>query len=254
MRSLRGRDQEKVVRKKEELWGQHAWRGWCTAQFVMHCDPWPLAGVLSALTWGKTWQPQWKDIFLYCGDLVCNNTTEYLQLDPTHETCCLMDVLMGGHTQITKWFFFFFPKHCDCIYEKLHPILYLCNTEPCLALWGVCDWHVVVVVGCVLRELWRLHSLHHSIGALIQSTLLSLEETPCDHRHTSLFLYTKLMSLVQSKPEYCFIVFTNQLEDDCIQTLKWVKDEIQRICILYGLLLSWLVLFLDRTYSFFLFA
>lgn len=38
----------------------------------------------------------------------------------------------------TPFFFCFvyFPKHCDCICEKLHPILYLCNTDPCLALWG----------------------------------------------------------------------------------------------------------------------
>lgn len=32
--------------------------------------------------------------------------------------------------------FLFLPNHCDWICEKLHPILYLCNTAPCLALQG----------------------------------------------------------------------------------------------------------------------
>lgn len=63
--------------------------------------------------------------------------TEYLQSDRPLETSFFMDILMGRkYTNKKTSSFFFLPKHCDCICEKLHPILYLCNTDPCLALWG----------------------------------------------------------------------------------------------------------------------
>lgn len=60
MRTLRGRDQEKVIRKKEELWGP------ARSVFAL----WPLtslpppARALRALTWETQW-PQWKAIFLF---------------------------------------------------------------------------------------------------------------------------------------------------------------------------------------------
>lgn len=88
MRSLRGRDQEKVVKRKEELWEKHAGRGWG----AMHCDPWAWQRALSALT-GETRRPKRKAIFLYRGDSVCNNT-RVLAVRPTTRDF-FTDVLMG---------------------------------------------------------------------------------------------------------------------------------------------------------------
>lgn len=60
--------------------------------------------------------------------------TEYLQSGRPLDTLFFMDLLMGRNdTDKTRWFplsFSFLPRHCDCISEKLHPILYLCNTTP----------------------------------------------------------------------------------------------------------------------------
>lgn len=87
MRSLRGRDQEKVVKRKEELWEKHAGSGGAAwGGGAMHCDPWAWQRALSALT-GETRQPQRKAIFLYRGDSVCNNT-RVLAVRPTTWDYC----------------------------------------------------------------------------------------------------------------------------------------------------------------------
>lgn len=94
---------------------------------------WPLtppARALSALTW-ETWWPQRKAIFLFPGNHVCNNTNRVPTVRPT--TWYFVFHGFTDDTDKTRWFplsFSFLPGHCDCISEKLHPILYLCNTTP----------------------------------------------------------------------------------------------------------------------------
>ena len=79
MRSLRGRDQEKVVKRKEDLWEPHAGRG--------DDALWPLILALSALMW-EIWWPQLKAFFLLLllscrGDSICNDTSGSLVVRPT---------------------------------------------------------------------------------------------------------------------------------------------------------------------------
>lgn len=104
---------------------------------AMHCDPWDWQRALSALT-GETRQPQRKAIF-YTVVTPFVIIPEYLLSDQPLETCVFHGCSDGKkiHRRGKKEkVFLFLPNHCDWICEKLHPILYLCNTAPCLALQG----------------------------------------------------------------------------------------------------------------------
>lgn len=149
MRSLRGRDQEKVVKKKEELWGRRAGRrvGVALHSLSLHCDPWPPTRALSALTW-ETWWPRWKVIFLYCGDHVCNNTNR--ESDRPLETFSFFFFLFyfgyfdgyfwqAGNTP-TYFFPLFLPKHCDCVCESYTLYCIYAILTPSCAVVGGCDW------------------------------------------------------------------------------------------------------------------
>lgn len=76
--------------------------------------------------------------FLYRGDSVCNNTRVLAVRPTTWDSCFSRMFWWEENTQTRKKekVFLFLPNHCDWICEKLHPILYLCNTAPCLALQG----------------------------------------------------------------------------------------------------------------------
>lgn len=182
MRSLRGRDQEKVGKRKEELWGRHAGRGGgrCTAQFVIALWPLTLARALSALMW-ETWWPQRKAIFLHHGDHVCNNANrEPTQLDRPLETSFSWMFWWAEKTK--KWFcfvgfflvlffyefffsFFFFAQTLWLHMWEATPYTVSMQYWPLLIPVGVCvtDWHPWwwVVVG-IIGSKWRLHcqSLH----------------------------------------------------------------------------------------------
>lgn len=64
--------------------------------------------------------------------------------DPPQDLCFFTDIPTGRNSVISfflSFFYFLFfiflsPKHCDCACERLHPILYLCNVEPCSACRG----------------------------------------------------------------------------------------------------------------------
>lgn len=119
MRGVRGRDQEKVGRKKEELWGRR-----CSAWFVIAL--WPLTPRRGPC---ERWRGRLNSLserLLYMSDYVCNDTTEDRQWSTTQD---LFFHRWAENPVISLLFFlsFFLPKHCDCICERLHPILYLCN-------------------------------------------------------------------------------------------------------------------------------
>lgn len=153
MRTLRGRDQEKVIRKKEELWGRPCREGERgTAHFVIAL--WPLTPP-SPTTTTPSKGPMSTDMedsmtstkgyFFIPGlsRLLRHQQSTYSPTD--HSTLFVFNSFFfffhgfpdgqNWHRQI-RWFppfffvFFFLPRHCDCISEKLHPILYLCNTTP----------------------------------------------------------------------------------------------------------------------------
>lgn len=104
MRSLRGRDQEKVVKRKEELWEKHAGSGgaaWGGGKCTVTLDPWAWQRALSALT-GETRQPQRKAIFLYRGDSVCNNTRVLAVRPTTWDSCFSRMFWWEENTQTRK--------------------------------------------------------------------------------------------------------------------------------------------------------
>lgn len=112
MRTLRGRDQEKVIKKKEELWGRACREGDVALHTLsLHCDPWPPARALSALTW-ETWWPQRKAIFLFPGNHVCNNANRVPTVRPTTWYFVLHGFTDGQerhrqNTVISSFFFLF---------------------------------------------------------------------------------------------------------------------------------------------------
>lgn len=140
MRNLRGRDQEKVVKRKEELWGGRTGRGRCTAQFVIALWPLTLPRALSALTW-ETWWPQWKAIFLYHGNHVCNNANRVPTVRPT-----TLDFFFHGYTdgQNTVTPLFFGPNTVTA-YDKSYTLyrIYaiLTPAEPCEGSVWLVDTH-----------------------------------------------------------------------------------------------------------------
>lgn len=78
MRSVRGRDQEKVGRKKEELWGRR-----CSAWFVIAL--WPLTPRRGPC---ERWRGRLNSLserLLYMSDYVCNDTTEDRQWSTTQD-------------------------------------------------------------------------------------------------------------------------------------------------------------------------
>lgn len=225
MRSLRGRDQEKVGKRKEELWGRHAGRGGgrCTAQFVIALWPLTLARALSALMW-ETWWPQRKAIFLHHGDHVCNNANrEPTQLDRPLETSFSWMFWWAEKTKkwfcfvgfffiiIFLWILFFFLFLCPntvtayvrsytlyCIYAILTP------AYPC---GGLCDWLTPVVVG---------GGGHHwfKVEAALSITPQGPNQVPINPALSDpVFLYRTFMSPVQNHPEYCVVILTDQLDD-----------------------------------------
>lgn len=68
--------------------------------------------------------------FFYISDFVCNNTTEDLQSPTTRDLFSWIyrqaeaAVISSSSSSTPPP-----PKHCDCVCERLHPILYLCNVE-----------------------------------------------------------------------------------------------------------------------------
>lgn len=102
----------------------------------LHCDPWPpgegpvSADVGDSRAWVKGF---YTPVIMFV-------ITKRTDGDQPLKTC------FHGYPdrQKIQWFLFFFffvfsPKHCDCVCERLHPILYLCNVEPCSACRGLPD-------------------------------------------------------------------------------------------------------------------
>ena len=167
MRSLRGRDQEKVGKRKEELWGRHAGRGGgggALHSLSLHCDPWPWQGPFQH--WGGRLDDLSERLFFYTMVITfvimptenLHSLTDHLRRlfhgcsdgqknKKVFFVCCFFLLLLFSFFMNSFFLSFTLPKHCDCICEKLHPILYLCNTDPCLSLGGLCDWLTPVVLG-----------------------------------------------------------------------------------------------------------
>lgn len=116
----------------------------CTAQFVIALWPLTLARALSALTW-ETWWPQWKAIFLYHGNHVCNNTNRVPTVRPT-----TWDFFFHGYTdgqkihrQNTVISFFFCPNTVTAYVKSYTLYCIYAILTPAELYGGVCvtHWH-----------------------------------------------------------------------------------------------------------------
>lgn len=91
----------------------------------MHCDPWVWQGPFRHWS-GETQWPQRKAIFLYHGDLICNDTNRVLTYHLRLLSCGYFD----GHKidlKKRRWLFcLFLPSHCDLNMLKATP--YLCKS------------------------------------------------------------------------------------------------------------------------------
>lgn len=115
----------------------------CRGTVTLDLTPLPQARALGALTWETR---RLTERLLYISDYVCNSTAE----DRQWSTTDLFFSRISWRAEI-QWFLssflsffrfsifclFLLPKHCDCACERLHPILYLCNVEPCSACRGL---------------------------------------------------------------------------------------------------------------------
>lgn len=262
--------------------------GCCTAQFVIALWPLTLARALSALTW-ETWWPQRKAIFYTVVITFVIIPTEYLQSDrPLETSVFFMDILTGRKDTDTKksdfiifsflFVFFFCPNTVTAYVKKLHPIQYLCNTDPCLALWGylwLTDtqsggwWSSVVKGGGYTVR----HFTRGGPNQVTSSSALPLEDTHADYCHTHVFniLFfctgSSRLEFTAIHPEYCFVILTDQFGDKGVLTqasepsycmvirccsdvrtvISWTKGQ-YFVC---GSELSWLLLLLDIISFFF---
>lgn len=151
MRTLRGRDQEKVIRKKEELWGRPCREGERgTAHFVIAL--WPLTSPVLQQGPYEHWRGRLDDLnerlFFYSRVITFVKTsTEYLESDrPLNGFLfvCLFSSWISWQAELTQTkhgeflFFFCFAQALWLHkWKNLHYIPYLCNTTPAQLPWEV---------------------------------------------------------------------------------------------------------------------
>lgn len=137
MRNLRGRDQEKVGKRKEELWGRRS----TASSFVIAL--WPLTpGEGPMSTDVGDWMTSVKGFFI--SDYVCNKIWGGGDSDPPLGTCFFADLLTGRKYSDFSGFLFssssssvFLPKHCDCVCEG-YTLYWIYATQSPAHPAGVC--------------------------------------------------------------------------------------------------------------------
>lgn len=149
----------------------------------MHCDPWVWQGPFRHWS-GETQWPQRKAIFLYHGDLICNDTNRVLTYHLRLLSCGYFD----GHKidfKKRRWFFcLFLPSHCDL--NMLKATSYLCKSEPCFCLWESdlrSDYGGVQRGRCIFRRYAR------GVHLILFNLALSSQMI-----HADLFLFFMLFS------------------------------------------------------------
>ena len=119
----------------------------------LHCDPWPWQGPYQH--WCGRLDDLSERLFFYTMVITfvimptenLHSLTDHLRRlfhgcsdgqknKKVFFVCCFFLLLLFSFFMNYFFLSFTLPKHCDCICEKLHPILYLCNTDPCLSLGG----------------------------------------------------------------------------------------------------------------------
>ena len=190
MRSLRGRDQEKVGKKKEELWG---WLGWGEPVVAL----WPQAQRGPISTDVGDLKTSAKGYFWYCADHVCY-TSGVTYRQTTFFFFSLFSLVLWWTKQKSliktekqnRVFAQILWLH---LWKRHLTILYLCNTAPCLPnpgyLWKWClvvwGWRrAVLVIG--IHPPTASYTLYHRGHALAFLALcVLLKRNPIQYRYTA---------------------------------------------------------------------